>query len=180
MYNNANWEKANDLLAATDWQLLITGDIDESWDNWQKRFLEVMQECIPQKTLPPRHNLPWLSKSLVQLMRKRNQLFSQAKRSKREVDLAKYRKMRNRLVFSQLQSAKANYFKRINPHDAEQFWMMLQLVVIKRKLTWSVNILLSALTGTYHLLVQVSHQTLTMCMTWMRSSFSLLMKSSIF
>jgi len=121
MYNNANWEKANDLLAATDWQLLITGDIDESWKNWQKRFLEVMQECIPQKTLPPRHNLPWLSNSLVQLMRKRNQLFSQAKRSKREVDLAKYRKMRNR-VFSQLRSAKANYFKRINPHDAKQFW----------------------------------------------------------
>jgi len=89
MYNNANWGKANDLLAATDWQLLITGDIDESWENWQKRFLEVMQECIPQKTLPPRHNLPWLSKSLVQLMRKRNQLFSQAKR---EVDLAKYMK----------------------------------------------------------------------------------------
>jgi len=58
MYNNANWEKANDLLAATDWQLLITGDIDESWENWQKRFLEVMQECIPQKTLPSR---PWLS-----------------------------------------------------------------------------------------------------------------------
>ena len=134
MYNNANWEKANDLLAVTDWQLLITGDIDESWDNWQKRFLEVMQECIPQKTLPPRHNLPWLSKSLVQLMRKRNQLFSQAKRSKREVDLAKYRKMRNR-VFSQLRSAKANYIKRINPHDAKQFWMMLQLAVIKRKLT---------------------------------------------
>ena len=80
-----------------------------------------MQECIPQKTLPSRHNLPWLSKSLVQLMGKRNQLFSQAKRSKREVDLAKYRKMRNR-VFSQLRSVKANYFKRINPHDAKQFW----------------------------------------------------------
>jgi len=29
--------------------------------------------------------------------------------------------MRNR-VFSQLRSAKANYFKRINPHDAVQFW----------------------------------------------------------
>ena len=95
--------------------------MDESWENWRKRFLEVMQECIPQKTLPPRHNLLWLSKSLVQLMRKRNQLFSQAKRSKREVDLAKYRKMCNR-VFSQLRSAKANYFNRINPHDAKQFW----------------------------------------------------------
>ena len=50
MYNNANWEKANDLLAATDWQLLITGDIDESWENWQKRLLEVMHERILQKT----------------------------------------------------------------------------------------------------------------------------------
>ena len=42
MYSDANWKKANDLLAATDWLLLITGDIDESWENWQKRLLEVM------------------------------------------------------------------------------------------------------------------------------------------
>ena len=73
------------------------------------RFLEVMQECVPWIALPPRRNLPWLNKCLVQLMRKRNQLFRQAKRSRRNVDLEKYRKMRNK-VLSQLRSAKANYF----------------------------------------------------------------------
>ena len=85
------------------------------------RFLEVMQECVPWIALPPRRNLPWLNKCLVQLMRKRNQLFRQAKRSRRNVDLEKYRKMRNK-VLSQLRSAKANYFKCVNPHDANQFW----------------------------------------------------------
>ena len=85
------------------------------------RFLGVMQEYVPWITLPPRRNLPWLNKCLVQLMRKRSQLFRQAKRSRRKVDLDKYWKLRNR-VLSQLRAAKANYFKRINPHDANQFW----------------------------------------------------------
>ena len=113
-YNNADWEKANELLAATNWPSLITGDIDKSWENWRMRFLEVMQQCVPWITLPLRRNLPWLNKGILQLIRKRNQLFSRAKSSKREVDLDKYRKMCNR-VLSQVRTAKTNYFKRINP-----------------------------------------------------------------
>lgn len=56
-----------------------------------------------------------------EIAQQRNQLFSQAKRSKREVDLIKYRRMRNR-VLSQLRTAKANYLRCINSRDAKQFW----------------------------------------------------------
>ena len=112
-YNNADWEKANKLLAARNWQSLYTGDIDEARKNWRMWLLEVVQECVPWITLPPIRNLPWLDKGILQLIRKRTQLFSRAKSSKREVDLDKYRKMRNR-VLSQLRAAKTNYFKHIN------------------------------------------------------------------
>ena len=162
-----------------------------------------MQECIPHKTLPPRHNLPWLSKRLVQLIKKRNQLFSQAKRSKREVDLINYRKMHSR-VFSRLRSAKAKYFKRFNPHDAKQFWKPVKYL---NKVKSSIPVLtkgdvtahsdkgmiieyfttrfnqnipplgswVSPDLGTLH-----PGHTQLVCMTRTRSSFALLKKSSIF
>ena len=63
-----------------------------------KRFMEIMNECIPQRLLPNQRNLPWLSKSLVQLMRRRNLLFSHAKRSGKGSDVEKYKRIRNRVV----------------------------------------------------------------------------------
>jgi len=71
--------------------------------------------------LPPRRNLPWLSKSLVQLMRKRNLLFSRAKRTNRKSDFERYRQTRNRVV-SQLREAKSRFLKTINPHSAKNVW----------------------------------------------------------
>ena len=87
-----------------------------------KRFMEIMNECIPQRLLPNRRNLPWLSKSLVQLMRKRNMLFGQAKRSGKRSDVEKYKRIRNRVV-TQLRNAKSSYFKNLNPKgNSKKFW----------------------------------------------------------
>ena len=83
--------------------------------------MEIMKECIPQKVLPPRRNLPWLNKNLVQLMRKRNMLFSRAKRTIQKSDFEKYKQIQNRVV-SQLCEAKSRFFKTINPCNAKQFW----------------------------------------------------------
>ena len=86
-----------------------------------KRFMEIMNECIPQRLLPNRRNLPWLSKSLVQLMRRKNMLFSKAKRSGKRSDVEKYKRIRNRVV-TQLRNAKSSYFKNLNPkHNSKKF-----------------------------------------------------------
>ena len=74
-FAHADWQRANNLIEETDWQSLITGEVDTSWNNWQNRFLEIARQCVPHRRLPPCHNLPWLSKSLVQLMRRRSMLF---------------------------------------------------------------------------------------------------------
>ena len=121
LYEHADWSKARELIEVTDWNSFITGDINMAWDNWRQWFLEIMKECVPQKTLPSHQNLPWLSKSLVQLMRKRNMLFSRAKRSRLGSDLEKYKRMRSR-VTSQLRNAKSRYFRTINPRNAKEFW----------------------------------------------------------
>ena len=91
-YAHADWQRANNLIQETDWQPLITGEVDTSWNNGQNRFLEITRECVPHRRLSPHHNLPWLSKSLVQLMRRRNMLFSRSKSSKKKSDFERYKK----------------------------------------------------------------------------------------
>ena len=54
-------------------------------------------------------------------MRKRNTLFRRAKQSGNHQDHVKYCQARNKVV-SQLRSAKAAYFRKLNPANPKQFW----------------------------------------------------------
>jgi len=120
LYKHADWHKAHELIEGTNWDSLLVDDVDISWENWMKHFLEIMAECIPQRLLPNRRNLPWLSKSLVQLMRRRNMLFSHSKRSGKKSDIVKYKKLCNRVV-SKLRCAKSSFFCEMNQQDSKKF-----------------------------------------------------------
>ena len=48
-YNHADWDKAQDLLDAVDWDsLLLSSDVDQAWLFWKETFLSIMYECIPR------------------------------------------------------------------------------------------------------------------------------------
>ena len=64
----------------------------------KERFLAIMEECIPHRYLRKRRNLPWLTKNIIQLIRKCNVLFRKAKRSMKDVYILQYKKLRNRIV----------------------------------------------------------------------------------
>ena len=75
-YNRADFNLAIDLLSDRNLDALIEpSDVNLSWSKWKYSFLEVMDICIPKSYLPKRHNLPWLTKSLIQLIKKKNHLF---------------------------------------------------------------------------------------------------------
>ena len=125
-YKHADWHKACELIEDTNWDSLLADDVNTSWENWMKCFMEIMVECIPQRMLPKRGNLPWLSKSLIQLMRRRNLLFSHAKRSGKRSDVEKYKRIRNRVV-TQLRNAKSSYFRNLNPKsNSKKFWSAMK------------------------------------------------------
>ena len=92
--------------------------------NWHKRFMEIMIACIPRKSLRRRRNLPWLTKNIIQHIRKRNAAFQAAKNSAKTEKYSKFRK-RNEVV-SMLRNAKSSYFKKINPHNKKQFWKSIK------------------------------------------------------
>lgn len=109
IYKDADFSKARSLIQSTNWDSLLSDDVDLSTELWTKKFLEIMEECVPQRGLKRRRNLPWLTKSIVRHMRKRNSVFMRAKRSKNPTHLAKYKQLRNKVTLM-LRAAKKNYF----------------------------------------------------------------------
>ena len=107
--------------------LLQKPDIICIVENWTRKFLEIMEECIPQQELKKkRRNLPWLTKNVVRHMQKRNNMFPRAKRSKNPTHFAKYKKIRNN-VTTMLRSAKQSYFNSLTSANSKQFWKTVNL-----------------------------------------------------
>ena len=93
-----------DLLDATDWLSMFSNyatDVNVLWSLWHKRFLEVMDICIPKKRLSPKKHLPWLSPTLLSAIKRRNSLFRTYKRTGSVNKFEEYKKQRN-LVTIQL------------------------------------------------------------------------------
>ena len=128
-YAHADITKARQLVSDTNWDPIMSDDIDQSWFLWQQKFLSIMEDSIPSKILPPRrNNLPWINKRIVQSIRRRNNLFKKAKNS--QDDEAKYRRARNKVV-TLMRLAKKAYFRKLNPHQTKQFWKSVK--VLNRK-----------------------------------------------
>ena len=73
-------------------QILVPGDTQASWNQIKNFYLSVL--------LPYRHNLPWLTKEITQLIRKRDLYFKRTSHGT-VTDSAKFRELRNR-VFAKL------------------------------------------------------------------------------
>ena len=73
--------------------------------------------------LPNRKNLPWLTKDIIQLIRKRNNLFKKAKDSNDPKDLQLFKAARNKVV-TKLRSSK-RFFSSLDPKHPKDFWKSL-------------------------------------------------------
>ena len=86
-YAQADFTKACSLIEATNWESLLTGDVNQALTNWEAKYMEIMELCIPKKPLPKRRNLPWLTKELTKGIRKRNLLYRRARRGGYLIDI---------------------------------------------------------------------------------------------
>ena len=81
-FKDADFEMTCNMLYDVDWDaILVEDDIDVSAANWHYQFMEIMEACIPRKTLRCRKNLPWLTRDITRAMRKRNAAFRASKTS---------------------------------------------------------------------------------------------------
>ena len=119
-YASADFELANDLIASTDWDSLLTDNVNDSLSIWQNKFMGIMDQCIPKCSLSKARNLPWLSKLISRHIRQKKLLFKQAKKSGSMSLTRKYKHMRNK-VTSMIRKAKADHIRSIEA-DPKKFW----------------------------------------------------------
>ena len=100
---------------------VMSENIDDTWETWLQQFMSIMGQFIPNCTLPNRHNLPWLNKSLIKSIKKRNLLY---KRAKRSGNFRMYKIACNKTL-ADIRSAKLAYFKKLNPRDPKSSGKLL-------------------------------------------------------
>ena len=103
-YEHADFNTVHALL-----NLVLTVNINQSWNIWQKKLME---HCIPRGTLPKRHNLPWLNKNiLLRLFKRWNCLYRKQKHANDPRLTLKYTRLWNQ-VTAMMRQAKWSYFRR--------------------------------------------------------------------
>ena len=112
-YKHGDFEKTCRLIEHLDWNSILTeNDIDAVAKNWTDSFLFIMEQCIPHRCLRMRCNLPWLTKNIFQLIRKRNTFSRRAKSSGRPMHFLQYKIVRNKIVYL-LRNGKRQYFNNL-------------------------------------------------------------------
>ena len=105
----------------------LLGDVNESLTNWETKFMEIIEMCIPKKSLPRRINHPWMTKNLMRAIRKRNGFFRRARQNGSQSLFDRYKQQRNRVV-KEMQKAKGHFFKNFNPSSSKQFWKTVKIM----------------------------------------------------
>ena len=127
-YDIADYELANSMISNVDWDALLSfNDIDTCWANWHSKYMQIMDACIPQTVLRCRKNLPWITKAIIQAIRRRNALLRDFKKSNDNQILNKYKKVRNRVV-TMLRESKLVYFQNLGSCSQKEFWKAAKLL----------------------------------------------------
>ena len=127
-YNYADFDLACALLNNLDLRYIFEGNsIETCWTRWKKAFLDIMHVCIPKASLPEKKSLPWMTKQIVQLIRKRNYYFRKYKKYNCTTTYSRYKSLRNKVVTC-LRQSKSNYFKNLDPKSNKAFWKTVNLL----------------------------------------------------
>ena len=94
-------------------------------------------------------NLPWLSKTISQLIKKRNYYFKKAHHSGSSVDYSKFKQLRNKVI-TELRLAKRRFFSNHNPQNPKEFWKIIRSLSPRESSShlWRVKISLLGLLWT--------------------------------
>ena len=113
--NPKNVAKFRDALIATDWsKVVLDSSVDSSFDKFLKKFLMLYDEHIPLRkwgggNRRKKPQMPWMTRSLLKSINKKNKLYYKYKTTKSELWRKKYTQYRNVLT-SVLRVAKKNYY----------------------------------------------------------------------
>ena len=112
-FNKADWSHLRSLFQNTPWNFVLSDeDIDNNWIKWKYIFFTAVDVCIPKYRQKKRITVPWITKDLIKLCRKKKILYKRAKRLGRQETWAAYRNFSN-LLKKKCNSAKWQHLKEL-------------------------------------------------------------------
>ena len=100
LYNRADVNRINHLLSLTQWESILSSDVNASWYSFKLHFLKIMTTCIPSKLLPRSPLPPWINCLLAAKLRAHQRLYRIAKATSSPSLLSLYRSLRNHISSS--------------------------------------------------------------------------------
>ena len=101
LYKNANWSSIKKCIqeASTDF---FKGNpkersVDENWTYFKKCLRDAIDKFVPMKKISGRFRLPWITRPLQRMIRKKQRAYNRAKRSHKDRDWAVFRSIRKGL-----------------------------------------------------------------------------------
>ena len=130
LFKKADWEKAKTLINLSKEQFFKNNPqektVDHNWTHLKSCILDVITKCVPSKKISGRHKIPWFTKKLKRLARKKQRAYNRAKKSKKDRDWTIFRSVRKKLQKSE-KNAHYDYLKEIISEDGNKgLWRYLK------------------------------------------------------
>ena len=105
--------------------------VDENWLFFSSKLKAAIDKWVPKKQVKSHRRLPWITRQIKRMMRKRERLFKLARSSKRALHWQLYKKYRN-FVKRQIHLAHSNYVNEViggslKIGDGKAFWNYIKL-----------------------------------------------------
>ena len=105
--------------------------VDENWLFFSSKLKAAIDKWVPKKQVKSHRRLPWITRQIKRMMRKRERLFKLARSSKRALHWQSYKKYRN-FVKREIHLAHSNYVNEViggslKIGDGKAFWNYIKL-----------------------------------------------------
>ena len=61
-FKNGNFDDLRESLSRVPFEIAVSDNIDEYWDNWKSLFLSAVKDHIPIKTVRDANSPPWIDR----------------------------------------------------------------------------------------------------------------------
>ena len=129
IFSKANWpEIKNEIskFSADYFSRLQNSSVEVKWTEFKSNLTSIIDKYVPSKFISTRYNLPWMSRAILRLSRKKHRLFKKAKRSHKASMWERYKSCKKQ-VTQGLKRARDDFINRavtsaFESNDTKPFW----------------------------------------------------------
>ncbi|KAK3091517.1 hypothetical protein FSP39_020434 [Pinctada imbricata] len=127
MYNKANWEKIEkdltELQEIISEEMNIGKSVNQLWDTFKTSLFKTMDNNIPNKELRAKHSVPWIKHKQRKIIKRKQRLYRQAKKTKNWNNYRSFQKdCKRSLRRAEWDYVNSNIIDGLNSNNPKPFW----------------------------------------------------------